>query len=393
MITARQKIPLLPSGEFLALKERLAETEAALHAIRSGEVDTVMVQGQHGPQVFSLDGAEQAYRTLIESMNEGALILTAEAVILYANQCFAKLVHRSLEQVQGSSFFSLLYTADQKALRPLLKRQAKSGAKMLTVLLAGNGAQVAVQISLRPLANNNLQHATLGMVVTDLTEARRNEDSLRALNNRMVEVQETERGRLASELHDGITQSLCGILLHCQILENSLEAHDGLAKQHSLKLNLLASSVADEVERISHNLRPSVLTHLGLVDALCAATAKFEECSGVSVKLVCKPMTTPLPTDTELALYRILQEALRNVEKHAQASQVKVSLVRSNKKIHLKIQDDGIGFDPNQRPSQLNRAGLGLLGMRERVSSLGGSFKVQSGSQRGTKIEVCLSMG
>ena len=375
------------------MKARLAETEAALDAIRSGEVDAVMVQGQQGPQVFSLAGAEQAYRMLIESMNEGALILTAEAVILYANQCFATLIHRSLEQVQGSSFYSLLSSADQKALRPLLKRRALAGSKMATVLLANNGAKIAVQISLRPLPKNNSQPATLGLVVTDLTEARRNENALRALNNRVLEVQETERGRVATELHDGITQVLCGVLFHSQALVSNLMAHEGTAKELALKLNMLASKAADEVERISHHLQPSVLTQLGLAAALREMAFEFEERSGVSVKLVTLPSVTPLPTNSDLVLYRIFQEALRNVENHAHASLVKVSLILSDKKICLVIEDDGIGFDTNQRTRCKKSLGLGLLSMREQVSGLGGTFKVQSGPHRGTKIEVHLDLG
>ncbi len=87
-------------------------------------------RAKQGPQVFTLEGADHAYRMLIESMNEGALMLTADAVILYANQCFARMVNRPLEQVVGSSFHHFLSTADQSALRPLLKRAAISGAKM-----------------------------------------------------------------------------------------------------------------------------------------------------------------------------------------------------------------------------------------------------------------------
>ena len=381
-----------PTGQLLALKARLAETEAALHAIRSGEVDTVMVQGQQGPQVFSLEGAEQAYRILIESMNEGALILTAEAVILYANECFAKLVHRTLEQVQGSSFYSLLSSADQKALRPLLKRRTLAGSKMATVLLADNGAKIAVQISLRPLPKNNFQPATLGLVVTDLTEARRNENALRALNNRVLEVQETERGRVASELHDGITQLLCGVLFHSQALVSNLMAHEGTAKQLALKLNILASKAADEVERISYNLQPSVLTQLGLAAAIRETAIEFEARSGISFELVVIPALNPLPSNSDLVLYRIFQEALRNVENHAHARLVKVSLILSDKNICMVIEDDGIGFNTNQRSNCKKNLSLGLLSMREQVSRLGGTFKVRSSLHRGTKIEVQLSL-
>jgi PAS domain S-box-containing protein len=119
----------------------------------SGEVDSVMVAGKQGPQVFTLEGAEHAYRVLIESMNEGALTLTADKTILYANQCFARMVKCPLEQVTGSSFRRFLSAEDRATLRPLLKRADKSGSKIQVLLNAGDGSQMPAQISIRPLAN------------------------------------------------------------------------------------------------------------------------------------------------------------------------------------------------------------------------------------------------
>ena len=284
---------------FQRLTTRLADAEATLRAIRSGEVDSVMVGGKEDSQVFTLEGAEHAYRVLIESMNEGALTLTADAVILYANQCFAQMVKRPLEQVLGSSFRRFLSTADRATLRPLLQRAAKSGAKIPVRLTAGDGSQMPVQISLCPLGKSGFNRAVISLVVTDLTEARRTEELLRALTHRVVQVQEAERGRVALELHDGITQLLCGILFHSQALVNSLSARDGPAKGEAMKLRKLAGQTAEEVERISHNLRPSVLDQLGLVAALRATSKEFAERTGVSVKLACMELTARLPADTE----------------------------------------------------------------------------------------------
>ena len=377
-----------PARELAELRARLEDAEEALRAIRTGEVDTVVVAGKQGPQVFTLEGAEHAYRVLIESMNEGALTLTADAVILYANQCFAQMVKRPLEQVLGSSFRRFLSTADRATLRPLLQRAAKSGAKIPVRLTAGDGSQMPVQISLCPLGKSGFNRAVISLVVTDLTEARRTEELLRALTHRVVQVQEAERGRVALELHDGITQLLCGILFHSQALVNSLSARDGPAKGEAMKLRKLAGQTAEEVERISHNLRPSVLDQLGLVAALRATSKEFAERTGVSVKLACMELTARLPADTELTLYRILQEALRNVEKHACARHVTVSL-RQRTFVQLAIKDDGVGFDPEHRPARRKgKGGLGLLSMRERASYVGGAFKIKSARGAGTAIEV-----
>jgi PAS domain S-box-containing protein len=162
-----------PAREIGALRARLAEAEETLRAIRNGEVDAVVSMGKAGPQVFTLEGADHAYRVLIESMNEGALTLMADKTILYANKCFARMVKCPLEQVTGSSFRRFLSIEDRATLRPLMKRAAKSGSKIQVLLLAGDGSQMAAQISIRPLARNGDNHATVGMVVTDMAEARR----------------------------------------------------------------------------------------------------------------------------------------------------------------------------------------------------------------------------
>src|SRR5258706_1446084 len=132
------------------LTSRLGEAEEALRAIRTGEVDAVVVAGKTGPQVFTLQGANHAYRVLIESMNEGALTLTADKMILYANHCFARMVKCPLEQVAGSSFRRFLCAAGLAMVRPLIRRPCQSGSKIQVTLRAGDGTEIPAQISIRP---------------------------------------------------------------------------------------------------------------------------------------------------------------------------------------------------------------------------------------------------
>ncbi len=153
-----------------------------MRAIRNGEVDAVVVAGANGDQVFTLDGAGHAYRMLIESMNEGALTLAIDATILYANSCFARMVGHPLEQVIGSSFRRFLPAEDWITLAPLVSSPENNGIQFQTVLARGDGGQIPAQLSLRPLVQEGRAGATLGVVITDMTEA-----------HRIAHQQETER--------------------------------------------------------------------------------------------------------------------------------------------------------------------------------------------------------
>jgi len=207
----------------------------------------------------------------------------------------------------------------------------------------------------------------------------------------VVQAQEAERGRVALELHDNITQLLCAILIRCQALTDKLPASAGPVKEEAIKLREMLGETAKEVERISRNLRPGVLEHLGLVEVLRATSTEFEKRTGVSLNLDCARLSVRLPAEIELTLYRILQEALKNVEKHARAHHVTVHLTKPGNIVQLTIKDDGVGFDPDSGPAQRKgKDGLGLLSMREQAAYVGGAFKVKSTGRTGTEIEICI---
>jgi PAS domain S-box-containing protein len=379
------------SKQLAKLRARLSEAEDTLLAIRNGDVDAVVVTGKNGDQVFTLEGAGHAYRILIESMNEGALTLTADETILYANQCFAGMVKCPLEEVIGSSFRRFLSVEERAAFKPLPKGSGNTGAKLQVMLNASDGSQVPAQVSTRALARNDSSRATLGMVITDMTEGRRTEELLRELTHRVVQVQEAERGRVALELHDNITQLLCAVLFRSQALVDKLSGHKGPVKEEAIKLREMLGETAKEVERISNNLTPNVLSQLGLVGVLREARTEFAYRTGLTVKLSYVPFVAQLTAETELALYRIVQEALGNVEKHAEATNVTLRLAQQGAFIRMTVRDDGIGFDQLLVPViRKEKGGLGLHSMRERATYVGGSLKIRSASRGGTEIEVLI---
>jgi len=275
-----------------------------------------------------------------------------------------------------------------------MKEAANAGSKMQVMLHGEDGTLLPAQISVREMGKDSSGRVTIGMVVTDMTEVRRNEEQQRALTQRVVQVQEAERSRVALELHDNITQQLCAVLFCSQALADSLASSDCAAKTEALKLRTMLGETAAEVERISHNLRSSVLEHLGLAAVMRDTTTEFAERTGISVQLDSVILTERLPADTELGLYRILEEALKNVEQHAHARQVGVGLAIAGNTLVMTIKDDGKGFDiaALKLPRQKGRGGLGLLGMRERAGYVGGVLTVKSVRNGGTVIEVRIPM-
>jgi two-component system NarL family sensor kinase len=392
--TARGKHSSRParSREHARLRARLAEAEETLRAIRGGEVDAVMVAGRRGPQVFTLEGAEQAYRVLIESMNEGALTLTADKTILYANQCFARMVKCPLEQVAGGSFRQFLSAADRATLRPLLKRADQSGSKIQVVLNARDGSQTPAHISIRPLSMNGSQSATFGVVVTDMTDARLSEELLRNLTRRLMQAQEEERNRISRELHDVIAQTLTGINVRLETLKKEAAAGTrGLARNIASTQRLVEKSVIT-VQQFARKLRPTMLDDLGLIPALHSFAELFSQRTRIHVDLKVFAGVEQLDSNKRTVLYRVAQEALNNVSRHAQASRVEVSIQKLADGIGMKIKDNGKSFSLKRLSHAKGRKRLGLLGMRERVEMVGGNFCVESAPGKGTEIQVVIPL-
>ena len=201
-------------------------------------------------------------------------------------------------------------------------------------------------------------------------------DSLR----RAVEAQESERRRLARELHDETGQALTSILLGLKGLEEGLD--DAGSRAAAADLRELVVSTLQDVRRLAVELRPSALDDFGLVAALERLAASFGEQTGITVDFETLLADERLPAEVETALYRIVQESLTNVVKHARARHVSVLLARKGGAIKAVVEDDGQGFDP----AGDRHDGFGLVGMRERLALLGGRLEVESSSQAGTTI-------
>ena len=216
-----------------------------------------------------------------------------------------------------------------------------------------------------------------GGLALNISEQRQADRKLKALAHRVVSSQEEERARVSRELHDHICQLLVSIKYRFELVGHRL-AHPGEQPVTSIEPEITALSRAiGEVRRISHDLRPALLDDLGLPAALEHIGNEIAQRSGMAVRVLPQLHADHLPELQAVSLFRVAQEALRNVERHAQARHVDIRLIDSGDKLELRITDDGCGFDVKNVELSKDR-GIGLTNMRERVERNGGSFQLVS---------------
>lgn len=208
-----------------------------------------------------------------------------------------------------------------------------------------------------------------------------------ALLEALVRAQEDERARLARELHDGAGQTLTSLLVRLKLLEKQIE--DDSSRNAVSELCQTVSETVEQIRGVSYWLRPSALAEFGLEVALRSLVQEMSEGAGLTAECILElGGERRLPFEIESNLYRIAQESLTNVVRHARANQVRVELVGLPYAVCLRVEDDGIGFDAEDIPNGSERPRLGLIGMQERAEMLDGSLIVHSAPDAGTSVEV-----
>lgn len=210
---------------------------------------------------------------------------------------------------------------------------------------------------------------------------------LQTLSRRLLQVQETERRHLARELHDEVGQALTAVKIHLQEIDGTA-GDSGSRVRESITI---VDGLLHKTRDLSLDLRPLVLDDLGLVAAVRSCASRQSRLAGFDVSFTSTPAELRLPPDLETACFRIAQETLTNAARHAHARRVRVEIRREDLDLHLSIKDDGIGFDVTTAMERASRGeSLGLLGMRERASLLGGEIEVESAPAHGTEVRVRL---
>ncbi|WP_417257534.1 cache domain-containing protein [Celeribacter sp.] len=217
-----------------------------------------------------------------------------------------------------------------------------------------------------------------GVTIT-IRERRLADAKLKELTQRIFDTQEEERGRVARELHDGISQMLVGVRYALDLARRRLATGDDRAPESLDKSVDMLGSAISEVRRISRDLRPGILDDLGLGPALQALTEEFQKRTGIQTELETVVFRNRLDEEAKIALFRIAQEALTNIERHAHATEVKVHLAGHRTGASMRIMDNGRGL-PDLRSPAFRGQGLGLRNMAERMEQLDGTFKITHGN-------------
>jgi signal transduction histidine kinase len=321
----------------------------------------------------TLDLARVHEQALIAIVLPGDSPGTRDAIVRRAGKFFAETIipiektHRTAREA-NAHFGQLNQTLRQRS-----ADLAVSNRRLKREILRRRG----VEESLR---NSERHYSRL------LEQSQRMQEQLRQLTRQLLLAQEEERKKISRELHDEIAQTLTGINVRLAALKTSATHNTkGLQNKISSAQRMVEKSV-DIVHRFARELRPTVLDDLGLIPALHSYVKTFSRQTGVHVRLTIFAGVEKLDNARRTTLYRVAQEALTNVARHAQASVVDVSIEKLSNRICMKIKNDGKSFQVDRALQAGKNKRLGLLGMRERVEMVGGSFAVESAPGKGTTI-------
>ncbi|MEZ5871098.1 MAG: cache domain-containing protein [Nitratireductor sp.] len=238
---------------------------------------------------------------------------------------------------------------------------------------------------------------TLGAIVLSgtfiggirLSEQRMADQRLKELTSRLVDIQELERKRVSSELHDGISQLLVSVSYTLDAAREKAGNRKAVSQQLDAASATLENAIA-EVRRISMDLRPSILDDVGLAAAITSLARDFSARSAIRVDVAAERVGAGIPDAAKTALYRVTQEALTNVARHSNASKVRIELGCAGQHVRLMIVDNGSGMPVESRRDAVQGNGLGLRNMRERIDSFGGKMEITEPRGGGLEIEILL---
>ncbi len=264
--------------------------------------------------------------------------------------------------------------------------QAENAQRDLDILTASN-LKLKQEIIRRKSIEKMLQQ-TRAEERRLLQQSRKQALRLRELSHQIIQVQEVERKRISRELHDVVAQSLVGINIHVSTLAREMKVELGSLQGRIASTQQVIEKAMDRVHQFAQELRPTSLDDIGLIPALQTSARTYMEQTGIRVSLKAFAGIEKAPEIVRTAFYRIAQEALMNVAKHAKASAVEILIENSDGSISMEISDNGQGFELDEHQVWKKKGRLGLVGMRERAEMIVGDFSVSSAPGSPTTVRI-----
>lgn len=353
------------------------------------QAEAALRQAKEQLSLYSKDLERQVRRRTREISNilkytpDVVYMKDKEGRYILINTRYEKILGRTVDEVKGKTDHELLprEVADQFRANDLRILKGKHSLQVEEHFPHEDGLHTYLSVKF-PFYNEAGEALGVGGISTDITALKKAQDQLRRLSAKIMEGQEKERSAIARELHDELGQVLTALRMDAVWMAEHLKSADPDAAKRSKTMCQLIDQNIQDVRNMAIRLRPGVLDDLGLVDALEWLTADFEKRTGISV--VFDHGAIPVLSGTiATAAYRIVQEALTNIGRHAEAGHVTVTLQVQEKHLSLKVEDDGNGFDT---AALSDLEALGVAGMRERASLVGGELMVTSAVGKGTEV-------
>ena len=392
--------PVVAQGEVLGVlyadstrTSQITAREARLCAAIAAQAALAI---QNARLFEGIQAQELRYRLLAEAAHDLIVATDLEGVINYANPAVLEVLGFAPEELIGTLYSDLLIgDAADEAQRAWRSMSQDSASTFSGRVRRSDGSSAYLEVKLNALfregkitgglaiARDLSEQQKLADEIAQRGQAQARASELRGFLSLFTQAQEEERRRIARELHDDTAQTLVAIARRLDRLETSLESLPLEASRERVRdIRSDVDSAIDSVRRFSRNLRPSALDDLGLLPALEWLCSQAR----TPARLELRGEDRRLPADLELTLYRVVQEALTNVDKHAHATSAAVSVNFSETMLEVSVTDDGAGFDGDPDENLLSAGHLGVAGMRERIALAGGEMRVESRAGLGTRL-------
>ena len=345
--------------------------------------------------------SEEKYKTITENSLTGVFIHQDKRFVLVNNR-FANIHGYLPEELLGMDYHNLIHPDEREAAAQRVSKRLKKESvieRYEVQRLKKDGTTVWCEM-MATVIDYKRRPAIMGNII-EITERKMAEETLRLtieelleesnqrkiLSKRLIDLLEKDRHEIAMELHDHIGQILTSLKIDIEVIESMFKPTDAEPGSHIKAAKKKVISAIKDIRNISHGLMPGVLNALGLVPSLEGLFSEIQENTGIQIEFFYRNVLKRFDPEKELAIYRIAQEALNNIVKHARAKNVFVSLVKKGKVLSLSVEDDGIGFERDEvLKISKRKESLGLVIMRERAIQLNGTFVIESQCDKGSHV-------